>query len=90
MRFGAFLPTYWDDYRSTPIHVAINGAALAAEALGYEGVWASDQMISLAAPRHDGNRPVSDCCMPAKPPFVDPHQGQLPKTAGLTRWLLPG
>jgi probable F420-dependent oxidoreductase len=51
MRFGAFLPTYWDDYRSTPIHVAINGAALAAEALGYEGVWANDQMINPAAAR---------------------------------------
>ena len=27
MRFGAFLPTYWDDYGESPIHVAINGAA---------------------------------------------------------------
>jgi len=49
MRFGAFLPTYWDDYGSTPIHVAINGAALAAEALGYEGVWANDLVINPAA-----------------------------------------
>src|SRR5829696_7480825 len=49
MRFGAFLPTYWDDYGSTPIHVAINEAALAAEALGYEGVWANDEVIHLAA-----------------------------------------
>jgi probable F420-dependent oxidoreductase len=49
MRFGAFLPTYWDDYGESPIHVAINGAALAAEALGYDGVWANDQMINPAA-----------------------------------------
>jgi alkanesulfonate monooxygenase SsuD/methylene tetrahydromethanopterin reductase-like flavin-dependent oxidoreductase (luciferase family) len=49
MRFGAFLPTYWDDYGSTPIHVAINGAALAAEALGYEGIWANDLVINPAA-----------------------------------------
>ena len=46
MRFGVFLPTYWDDYGSTPIHVAINEAALAAEALGYEGVWANDEVIT--------------------------------------------
>jgi probable F420-dependent oxidoreductase len=51
MRFGAFLPTYWNDYASSPIHVAINGVALAAEALGYEGVWANDQMINPAAAR---------------------------------------
>jgi probable F420-dependent oxidoreductase len=51
MRFGAFLPTYWDDYRSSPIHVAINGAALAAEALGYDAVWANDQMINPAGAR---------------------------------------
>jgi probable F420-dependent oxidoreductase len=51
MRFGAFLPTYWDDYRSSPIHVAINGAALAAEALGYDAVWANDQMINPAVAR---------------------------------------
>jgi probable F420-dependent oxidoreductase len=49
MRFGAFLPTYWDDYRSSPIHVAIEEAAKAAEALGYEGVWANDEVIHLAA-----------------------------------------
>ena len=36
MRFGACLPTYWDDYGTSPIHAAIEGAALAAEALGYE------------------------------------------------------
>ena len=51
MRFGAFLPTYWDDYGESPIHVAINGAALAAEALGYDGVWANDTMIIPASKR---------------------------------------
>jgi probable F420-dependent oxidoreductase len=51
MRFGAFLPTYWDDYGTSPIHVAIDGAALAAEALGYEGVWANDTVIIPAANR---------------------------------------
>ena len=49
MRFGAFLPTYWDDYGSSPIQVAINGAALAAEALGYDGIWANDLLINPAA-----------------------------------------
>src|SRR5918996_1203916 len=49
MRFGAFLPTNWDDYRSSPIHVAINGAALAAEALGYDGIWANELIINPAA-----------------------------------------
>ncbi len=42
VRFGAFLPTYWDDYGASPIRVAIAEAATAAEALGYEGVWAND------------------------------------------------
>jgi probable F420-dependent oxidoreductase len=48
MRFGAFLPTYWADYGSSSIHVAINGAALAAVALGYEGVWVNDLVINPA------------------------------------------
>jgi hypothetical protein len=34
MRFGLHLPTYWDDYGTTPIPVAIAEAAEAAEALG--------------------------------------------------------
>jgi probable F420-dependent oxidoreductase len=49
MRCGAFLPTYWDEYGATPIHVAINEAAMAAEALGYEGVWANDVVVNPAA-----------------------------------------
>jgi probable F420-dependent oxidoreductase len=51
MRFGAFLPTYWDDYRDSSMHVAIEEAAKAAAALGYDGVWANDQVILPAAPR---------------------------------------
>jgi len=48
MRFGAFLPTYWDDYGAIPLPAAIAEAAKTAEALGYEGVWANDQVISAA------------------------------------------
>ena len=51
MRFGAFLPTYWDDYGSSPIHLAIAEAATAAAALGYEGVWANDYVVKPAAAR---------------------------------------
>ena len=51
MRFGAFLPTYWDDYGSNPIPIAIAEAATAAEALGYEGVWANDNVVRPAAAR---------------------------------------
>ena len=51
MRFGAHLPTYWVDYGASPIHVAIAEAAQAAEALGYEGVWANDGVIIPAANR---------------------------------------
>ena len=48
MRFGAFLPTYWDDY-GPPHPRRHHGAASAAEALGYEGVWANDSVINPAA-----------------------------------------
>lgn len=51
MRFGVHLPTYWDDYGTTPIHVAIEEAAKAAETLGYEGVWANDKIIHPVATR---------------------------------------
>jgi probable F420-dependent oxidoreductase len=51
LRFGAHLPTYWVDYRASPIHVAIAEAAQAAEALGYVGVWANDGVIIPAANR---------------------------------------
>jgi probable F420-dependent oxidoreductase len=49
MQFGAFLPTYWDDYGASPINVAINEAATAAEALSYDGVWANDLVVNPAA-----------------------------------------
>ncbi len=51
MRFGLHLPTYWDDYGASAIHVAIAEAAKTAEALGYEGVWANDLVINPAAAR---------------------------------------
>jgi probable F420-dependent oxidoreductase len=51
MRFAAFLPTYWDDYGASSMRVAIEEAAKAAEALGYEGVWANDVVITPAADR---------------------------------------
>jgi probable F420-dependent oxidoreductase len=49
MRFGAFLPTYWDDYGTSSVRVAVAEAAKAAEALGYEGVWANDLVVNPAA-----------------------------------------
>jgi probable F420-dependent oxidoreductase len=52
MRFGLHLPTYWDDYGTTPIPVAIAEAAEAAEALGYEGVWADDTVVARSRERH--------------------------------------
>lgn len=51
MRFAAFLPNHWDDYGTSSMHVAIAEAARAAEALGYEGVWANDVVINPAAAR---------------------------------------
>jgi probable F420-dependent oxidoreductase len=49
MRFGLHLPTYWDDYGTSPIHVAIEEAAIAAQALGYDAVWANDKVVHPAA-----------------------------------------
>jgi probable F420-dependent oxidoreductase len=51
MRFGTHLPTYWDDYGNIPMRVAIEETARAAEAFGYEGVWANDLIIRPAAAR---------------------------------------
>jgi len=48
MRCHAFLPTYWDDYGAITMHSAIEEAALAAAALGYDGVWANDEVIRPA------------------------------------------
>jgi probable F420-dependent oxidoreductase len=52
MQFGAFLPTYWTDYRSSDVRTAIQEAAKTAEALGYTSVWANDHVI---APAHQAD-----------------------------------
>ncbi len=49
MQFGAHLPTYWDDYRDSSMPVAIMETAQAAEALGYDAVWANDEIIMPSA-----------------------------------------
>jgi probable F420-dependent oxidoreductase len=46
MQLGAFLPTYWTDYRSSDVRAAVMEAATAAEALGYASVWANDHVIA--------------------------------------------
>ncbi len=46
MRFGAFLPTYWTEYPDCDVRSAVLGAARAAEALGYDSVWANDHVIA--------------------------------------------
>ncbi len=48
MQFSVFLPTYWGDYGAIPMHSAIDESALAAEALGYDAVWANDAVIRPA------------------------------------------
>ena len=58
MRFAAFLPTYWDDYGASPIPVAIEEAAKAAEALGYDAIWANDVVITPAADREQVIEPL--------------------------------
>jgi probable F420-dependent oxidoreductase len=50
MQFGAFLPTCWDDYGSSNVRIAVEEAAKAAEALGYDSVWANDVVIVPATP----------------------------------------
>ena len=52
MQFGAFLPTYWTDYGTSSVDVAVLEVAKAAEALGYASVWANDHV--LAPSRHAG------------------------------------
>lgn len=49
MQFGAFLPTYWDDHGTSTERVAIKEAAQAAEALGYDSVWADDVVVLPAS-----------------------------------------
>lgn len=48
MRIGAFLPTYWTDYGSSNVRVAVEETARAAEALGYASLWANDHVIAPA------------------------------------------
>jgi len=49
MQFGAHLPTYWDDYGTSNVRIAVEEAAKAADALGYDSVWANDEVISTSA-----------------------------------------
>jgi probable F420-dependent oxidoreductase len=46
MKFGAHLPSYWNDYGSSTVQHAVVEAAKAAESLGYDSVWANDKVIS--------------------------------------------
>ncbi len=46
MQFGAFLPTYWPDYGTSSVRVAVEAAAKAAAALGYVSVWANDHVVA--------------------------------------------
>ena len=50
MQFGAFLPTYWTEYRDRSLPAAVADVARAADALGYDSVWANDHV--LASPQH--------------------------------------
>lgn len=49
MQFGAHLPSYWDDYGASNVRIAVEEAAKAAEALGYDSVWANDEVIGVSA-----------------------------------------
>lgn len=53
MQFGVHLPTFWSDYGTSNVHVAIAEAAKAAEALGYTSLWANDVVIVRAGIGHD-------------------------------------
>ena len=48
MRIGTFLPTYWTNYGSAGRRTAIEETAKAAQALGYESLWANDHIIAPA------------------------------------------
>src|SRR5690606_1814876 len=49
MQFGAHLPSYWDDYGTSNVRTAIEEAAKVAEALGYDALWANDNVINTMA-----------------------------------------
>jgi probable F420-dependent oxidoreductase len=53
MQFGVHLPTFWSDYGSSNLHVAIAEAAKAGEALGYASLWANDVIIVRSGIGHD-------------------------------------
>jgi probable F420-dependent oxidoreductase len=57
MQFGAFLPTYWDDYGTAGVRTAIEEAAKAADALGYDSVWAND-LVAVPAAHARGARVI--------------------------------
>lgn len=46
MRFGVYLPTFWDDYGTSSMPAAIVQAAQAAEALGFDSGWANDKIVN--------------------------------------------
>ena len=49
MKFGAHLPTYWNDYGASNMQTAVVEAAKTAEALGYDAVWANDFVVGPAS-----------------------------------------
>src|SRR6185295_5244483 len=49
MQFGAHLPSYWDDYGTSNVRIAVEEAAKAADTLGYDSVWATDEVIGTSA-----------------------------------------
>jgi probable F420-dependent oxidoreductase len=54
MQFGAHLPTYWNDYGTSNMRSAIEEGAKAAEALGYDAVWANDSVMVPVGFRYQG------------------------------------
>ena len=55
MQFAAQLPTFWTDFGTSNMRVAIEETAKAAEALGYTAVWANDTVIVPSNFRHQGH-----------------------------------
>ena len=55
MQFGVHLPTYWTDYGTSNMRVAIEEAAKAAEALDYATLWANDTVIVPSNFRFQGH-----------------------------------
>jgi alkanesulfonate monooxygenase SsuD/methylene tetrahydromethanopterin reductase-like flavin-dependent oxidoreductase (luciferase family) len=55
MRIGTFLPTYWMDYGAAGRRTAIEETAKAAQALGYESLWANDHIVAPASQESVGH-----------------------------------